>query len=300
MTDDTVCDIKFIKIDDVIPSKDGEYVVPIDGYYLVEACGAQGSGSGGKGGCVSVEFYLLKGQTISYRLGTTTNGAKAVSGSGVSYAGGGSTRVKINGTDAGLIAAGGGGGKNGGSGGIGDGSGGVVTVSNTAGNSGTNGDGGSSATSYTVCTSTGTCGGQCTSYTTKETKTCVSYAPTNKVCAKGETECGDMFCDQLTGSAKSQCFLTCGSAGGNGTGTVCQTSGGECLSYNTTTEKVCSSYAATYTCCTSTKTYSGNGGQGGHNGYTSKVNGMDSNLIKNTTGEKTSNGSLKISYVKGV
>lgn len=292
VTKETVCKIKFLKIENVLPSKDGEYKVPATGYYLLEAYGAQGSGNGGNGGYVSAKFYLMKGQILKYRIGTTTNGA-ASNGSN-SYSGGGASRYQVDGKYI-LIAAGGGGGSTGTDGGNNDSSGGINTRNTSVnGIAGTNGDGGSSAGSVYACTNYGTCGGGCLKYETKTTKTCTKYAPTSTKCAHGETECGDMFCDSLSGTAKSDCFLSCGNTL---TGDTCVTTGGECLNYDTNSEQVCVSTAATYTCCTSGRSYSGTSGNGGKNEIVTKLNGKNVIVLSNEIGKKTSNGNLKISFI---
>lgn len=291
----TTCTLDYVKVPTVNPTGDGTYTVPTTGYYLLTALGAQGSGNGGKGGSVSAEVYLIKGQSIIYSQGTTTNGAASV-GNG-SSAGGGSSTFKLNNSYF-LIGAGGGGGSNGTAGGNGTGQGGVNTSdSSKNGKNGVNGCGGSSAQNITTCSLYGTCGGGCTSWSETSYRCCESYE-SSQTCATGQTDCGDVFCDDgyTTGSTGwKNCMKNCGAAG---TGTTCKTTGTTCTSYTTCEDTTCSAYAPTYSCCKSESTVSGNPGNGGKNSISSTLNGKSTTVKTNATGSNSSNGSLKITFVK--
>ena len=114
------------------------FIVPYTGYYMLSASGASGADygtnlNGGLGGSVSAEYWLQKGDVITFYVGSeaqTTNGGSNRSGShggssGIKGSGGGAaTEVFLtrNGVNTPLIIAGGGGGANekypGGSGGV--------------------------------------------------------------------------------------------------------------------------------------------------------------------------------------
>jgi|GEM_PF-6788754 len=291
---DTTCTLRYEKVRNVESNTDGEYVVPASGYYLMEASGAKGSGNGGKGAYVSAEVYLVKGQTIKYEVGTSTNGAASI-GSG-SHAGGGASRFKLN-SEYFIISAGGGGGSNGSPGGEGNGLGGVNSSdSSKNGKNGVSGSGGSSAADATVCTRTGTCGGGCKRYETTYRRCCESYSPPHEECVNGETECGDAFCEKLPSSQQGSCYRKCGE--NNGIGKKCRTVGGGCESYGTCPHESCAEYYETYSCCTSTSTKSGDSGNGGKSVISSKLNNKTITIKQKVTGSNNGNGKIKISFVR--
>ena len=291
---DTTCTLRYEKVRNVESNTDGEYVVPASGYYLMEASGAKGSGNGGKGAYVSAEVYLVKGQTIKYEVGTSTNGAASI-GSG-SHAGGGASRFKLN-NEYFIISAGGGGGSNGSPGGEGNGLGGVNSSdSSKNGKNGVSGSGGSSAADATVCTRTGTCGGGCKRYETTYRRCCESYSPPHEECVNGEVECGDAFCEKLPSSQQGSCYRKCGE--NNGIGKKCRTVGGGCESYGTCPHESCAEYYPTYSCCTSTSTKSGDSGNGGKSVISSKLNNKTITIKQKVTGSNNGNGKIKISFVR--
>ena len=291
---DTTCTLRYEKVRNVESNTDGEYVVPASGYYLMEASGAKGSGNGGKGAYVSAEVYLVKGQTIKYEVGTSTNGAASI-GSG-SHAGGGASRFKLN-SEYFIISAGGGGGSNGSPGGEGNGLGGVNSSdSSKNGKNGVSGSGGSSAADATVCTRTGTCGGGCKRYETTYRRCCESYSPPHEECVNGETECGDAFCEKLPSSQQGSCYRKCGE--NNGIGKKCRTVGGGCESYGTCPHESCAEYYPTYSCCTNTSTKSGDSGNGGKSVISSKLNNKTITIKQKVTGSNNGNGKIKISFVR--
>lgn len=294
ITNNTECTIDFVGVPTVEPTGDGTYVVPATGYYLMEATGAQGAGNGGKGGFVSAEIYLIKGQNIIYSQGTTSNGA-ASSDSG-SETGGGSSTFKLNNNYL-LIGVGGGDGSAGTDGGAGDGKGGVnLEDSSKNGIDGINGCGGSSAQNIEECTSYGTCGGACLKYETVSERYCSKYE-TIQECANGETECGDKFCDNYpSGStAWSNCMKSCGDTL---TVTTCKDTGRKCVEYDYRDSEVCTERSETFTCCTNYKKVSGTSGNGGKNNILAIVNGKTVTVRTNKTGTNYSNGKLKISFIK--
>ena len=291
---DTTCTLRYEKVRNVESNTDGEYVVPASGYYLMEASGAKGSGNGGKGAYVSAEVYLVKGQTIKYEVGTSTNGAASI-GSG-SHAGGGASRFKLN-SEYFIISAGGGGGSNGSPGGEGNGLGGVNSSdSSKNGKNGVSGSGGSSAADATVCTRTGTCGGGCKRYETTYRRCCESYSPPHEECVNGEVECGDAFCEKLPSSQQGSCYRKCGE--NNGIGKKCRTVGGGCESYGTCPDESCAEYYPTYSCCTNTSTKSGDSGNGGKSVISSKLNNKTITIKQKVSGSNTGNGKIKISFVR--
>ena len=141
----TECTVKFVNPGKTISYKEEEqtYDVKYSGYYELDAYGAQGNGSGGKGGHTYGKVYLEK----DTKLVINTGGKNGYNGGGSGYySGGGSTTVTLFGGDL-MIAAGGGGGKNGTAGGNGNSVGGA-SVGAGAGNDGTNRGGGGSGYNY--------------------------------------------------------------------------------------------------------------------------------------------------------
>lgn len=128
-----------------------EWTVPLSGKYKIESWGAQGDSNGGKGGYVSGEIELNKGDTLTIQVG----GQNGYNGGGSgSASGGGASDVRLNGTDINkriLSAAGGGGGSDGTDGGNDTGKGGT-SVGAGAGSDGVNGGGGGRSYNYTYDT----------------------------------------------------------------------------------------------------------------------------------------------------
>ena len=205
----TECTVKFVNPGKTISYKEEEqtYDVKYSGYYELDAYGAQGNGSGGKGGHTYGKVYLEK----DTKLVINTGGKNGYNGGGSGYySGGGSTTVTLFGGDL-MIAAGGGGGKNGTAGGNGDSKGrtssGGSGKYNGGGAAGSNGldnhGGGGSGYDYTYAdtyndckTGSNTCTGgmvskNCSScYSTEcvggmEEYDCDDCASTEEVCVKG-------------------------------------------------------------------------------------------------------------------
>ena len=163
IANNTVCTVKFVNPSKEITYKEEEqeYEVKYDGYYKIDAYGAQGKDSiSGKGGHTSGVIYLNKGAKIKIYTG----GQNGYNGGGSGYYnGGGATTIKISNNDI-MIAAGGGGGKNGTSGGNGNSSGGLTSGGTgkysgggAAGDNGTNQGGGGSGYDYTYTTTYDDC-----------------------------------------------------------------------------------------------------------------------------------------------
>ena len=205
----TECTVKFVNPGKTISYKEEEqtYDVKYSGYYELDAYGAQGNGSGGKGGHTYGKVYLEK----DTKLVINTGGKNGYNGGGSGYySGGGSTTVTLFGGNL-MIAAGGGGGKNGTAGGNGDSKGGASSGGsgkyNGGGAAGSNGldnhGGGGSGYDYTYAdtyndckTGSNTCTGgmvskNCSScYSTEcvggmEEYDCDDCASTEEVCVKG-------------------------------------------------------------------------------------------------------------------
>ena len=205
----TECTVKFVNPGKTISYKEEEqtYDVKYSGYYELDAYGAQGNGSGGKGGHTYGKVYLEK----DTKLVINTGGKNGYNGGGSGYySGGGSTTVTLFGGNL-MIAAGGGGGKNGTAGGNGDSKGGTSSGGsgkyNGGGAAGSNGldnhGGGGSGYDYTYAdtyndckTGSNTCTGgmvskNCSScYSTEcvggmEEYDCDDCASTEEVCVKG-------------------------------------------------------------------------------------------------------------------
>lgn len=198
----TQCTVKFVNPGKTISYKEEEqtYDVKYSGYYELDAYGAQGNGSGGKGGHTYGKVYLEK----DTKLVINTGGQNGYNGGGSGYYnGGGATTVNASGEDL-MIAAGGGGGKDANAGGNGDSKGGA-SVGAEAGSDGTNHGGGGSSYNYTYkyncndCyTGENTCVGGTISYNCsschtghntcvsgKEEYNCNDCASTKKVCKEG-------------------------------------------------------------------------------------------------------------------
>ena len=239
---------------------DQTLVVPVNGTYQLEVCGAQGNG-GGNGGCVTGQVALNKGDILVIKTGGT-NGYNG-GGSGAQN-GGGATTITLNGTIL-VAGAGGGGGTGGTAGGSGTGTGGAKPSNcGSAGSNGSNAGGGGSSAS---CSYTGSC-----SY---------RYYDCDR--------CKEQVWDGTYG-----CCNTCNPTSQNGGTCVTNCWGCGCASCgkNYTTEWVdCNcGYKTGYESCT--KTSSGNAGKGGSNIIASSVK-----TISNTAGTNSGNGTAKVQYV---
>lgn len=202
----TQCTVKFVNPGKTISYKEEEqtYDVKYSGYYELDAYGAQGNGSGGKGGHTYGKVYLEK----DTKLVINTGGKNGYNGGGSGYySGGGSTNVIYDGNNL-MIAAGGGGGKNGTAGGNGDSKGGTSSGGsgkyNGGGAAGSNGldnhGGGGSGYDYTYAdtyndckTGSNTCTGGMVSKNCSScySETCVSGTEEYNCqdCASKKTEC---------------------------------------------------------------------------------------------------------------
>lgn len=124
-----------------------EWTVPLSGKYKIESWGAQGDSNGGKGGYVSGEIELNKGDKLTIQVG----GQNGYNGGGSgSASGGGASDVRLNGTDINkrILSAAGGGGGNGGTDGGNDTGKGGTSVGAGAGSDGVNGGGGGRSYNY--------------------------------------------------------------------------------------------------------------------------------------------------------
>lgn len=193
------------------------------------------------------------------------------------------------------MAAGGGGGSSGTAGGNGDSLGGTNSNdSSKNGIDGVNGSGGSSALDSTVCTEFVTQGGGCKERETTPYSCCTNWV-TDRICATGETECGDTFCDGYTqgSTASSECYKKCGETL---TGTTCKETT-TCASYGTCYDYgACTEYYPTKEVCNKTDTIYGTSGNGGKNIYKLVVNNKETK-IEFKIGSNSGNGYLKISYI---
>lgn len=146
IANNTVCTVKFVNPSKEITYKEEEqeYEVKYDGYYKIDAYGAQGKDTiSGKGGHTYGIIYLNSKDVLKI----TTGGQNGYNGGGSGYYnGGGSTVVKLWDNNL-MTAAGGGGGKNGTPGGSGNSKGGE-SVGNGAGSDGINRGGGGSGYDY--------------------------------------------------------------------------------------------------------------------------------------------------------
>ena len=159
ITNDTVCTMTFTNPEQTFSYTGSTvtYTVPYNGYYKLEAYGAQGSGSGGKGGYASEIIYLAKNTSLTINVG----GQNGYNGGGSGYySGGGASTIKKSSTII-LAGAGGGGGNSGTAGGKGSGAGGASSggsgTNGGPGSDGTNGAGGGSGYNYSYQTNCSSC-----------------------------------------------------------------------------------------------------------------------------------------------
>jgi len=200
----TQCTVKFVNPGKTISYKEEEqtYDVKYSGYYVLDAYGAQGNGSGGKGGHTYGKVYLEK----DTKLVINTGGQNGYNGGGSGYySGGGSTTVTLFGGDL-MIAAGGGGGAAGTAGGNGNSVGGA-SVGAGAGNDGTNRGGGGSGYNYTYADTYNDCKtGHNTCTGGMVSKNCSSCYSTECVSGTKE-ECDDCASTttECTGGYETKC-----------------------------------------------------------------------------------------------
>lgn len=192
VTTDSECTIVYdiVKTEFAYKESDQTYTIPYDGYYTIDAYGAEGAGSGGKGGQARGDIYLTSGTKLTINTGGT-NGYNG-GGSGL-YNGGGASTVKISNAYI-VIAAGGGGGKNGTDGGTGNSEAGLASggsgTNGGAGTAGLNGGGGGSGYDYNYqiyddCyTGSNTCKGGYIQTNCRQVSECVGG---NKACTGGGT-----------------------------------------------------------------------------------------------------------------
>ena len=252
------------------------YTIPYTGYYDITAYGAQGAGSGGKGGKIVGRVKLTKGDTITVVTGGTdgTNGG----GAGL-YKGGGSTIIK-KGNAYLIIAAGGGGGSAGTAGGNGNGAGGAAASASASGTNGgpgtkgTNGGGGGSGYNYSY-----SCG-------------CSSCYYGSNTCEGGyvATSCAQ-YKEKRVRCPNSSCHTACY---GYGVKDIyyCDVYTNQCAKWNYEYDS-CKSGSNTceYGCDTCSKSY--NSGNGGKSSVGSGVT-----AVQNTAGANTSNGKASLTYYK--
>ena len=206
----TECTVKFVNPEKTIDYKEEEqeYEVKYDGYYKIDAYGAQGKDSiSGKGGHTYGIIYLNSKDVLKI----TTGGQNGYNGGGSGYYnGGGSTVVKLWDNNL-MTAAGGGGGKNGTPGGSGNSKGGE-SVGNGAGADGTNNSGGGSSYNYTYrynCSDCyygqNTCKGGTIKYN------CSSCYTGHNTCKSGTEEynCSDCYTGHNTCVDKTETTNTC-------------------------------------------------------------------------------------------
>lgn len=262
ITNDTVCTMNFTN-----PGKTFSYTgttttytVPYTGYYKLEAYGAQGNGSGGKGGYAGEIIYLTKNTVLTINVGGQ-NGYNG-GGSGL-YSGGGASTIKNNSTII-LAGAGGGGGSAGTSGGNGSGMGGSSAggtgTNGGPGTAGTNGAGGGSGYNYSYQTNCSDCyygSNTCTGgYVQTNCSSCYYGSYTchygcDTVCRSCSYDCSGPYGSSFT----VQGYCPCTNNGGTGS---CSDIG----CYNR------SGYSRTYT---------------SYNGYSTRTAGCDATTAKSIT-----------------
>ncbi len=204
------------------------FYAPKAGYYSIESYGAQGNGTGGKGGKVYGEIYLDSVESLSINVG----GINGYNGGGTGlYSGGGASTVKYN-NEIIATAAGGGGGKDGTAGGNGNAVGGAyaegtldLPAAGEAGLDGTNGGGGGSGNKYKDCTEYGevynscltgenTCepgmiDGDCKTYSRCSACDCETYNTCTNVACGYQTcavaACGNLTCQHINCGVTYSC-----------------------------------------------------------------------------------------------
>ena len=278
LTANTTCTIEYTAVTKSFAYKSSAqtYKIPYTGYYDITAYGAQGSGSGGKGGKIVGRVKLTKGDVIT----VVTGGNDGTNGGGAGlYKGGGSTIIKKGNANL-IIAAGGGGGSAGTAGGNGDGAGGAAASASASGTNGgpgtkgTNGGGGGSGYNYSYSCRCSSC----------------YYGSNTCVGGKVITGCA-RYKERRVRCPNSSCHTACY---GDGVKDIyyCDVYTNECASWNSYYDPCKSgSNTCSYGCDDCSKPYkSGNGGK-------SSV-GSGVTAVENTAGANKSNGKASLTYYK--
>ena len=278
LTANTTCTIEYTAVTKSFAYKSSAqtYKIPYTGYYDITAYGAQGSGSGGKGGKIVGRVKLTKGDVIT----VVTGGNDGTNGGGAGlYKGGGSTIIKKGNANL-IIAAGGGGGSAGTAGGNGNGAGGAAASASASGTNGgpgtngTNGGGGGSGYNYEYSCRCSDC--------YYGSNTCVGgNVPTS--CAR--------YKERRVRCPNSSCHTACYGDGKNDI-YYCDIYTNECASWNSYYDPCKSgSNTCSYGCDDCSRSYkSGNGGK-------SSV-GSGVTAVQNTAGANKSNGKASLTYYK--
>ena len=278
LSSNTTCTIEYTAVTKSFAYKSSvqTYKIPYTGYYDITAYGAQGSGSGGKGGKIVGRVNLTKGDIIT----VITGGNDGTNGGGAGlYKGGGSTIIKKGNANL-IIAAGGGGGSAGTAGGNGDGAGGAAASASASGTNGgpgtkgTNGGGGGSGYNYSYSCRCNDC--------YYGSNTCVGGTVLTS-CARYKTRrvrCPNSNCN-------SACY-------GYGVKDIyyCDIDTNQCEKWNSYYDSCKSgSNTCSYGCDDCSKPYkSGNGGK--------SAVGSGVTAVENTAGANTSNGKASLTYYK--
>ena len=279
LSSNTTCTIEYTAVTKSFAYKSSEqtYKIPYTGYYDITAYGAQGAGSGGKGGKIIGRVKLTKGDIIK----VVTGGNDGTNGGGAGlYKGGGSTIIKKGNTNL-IIAAGGGGGADGTAGGNGDGAGGAAA---STGASGTNGGPGTKGTNG---------GGGGSGYNYSYSCRCSNCYYGSNTCVGGNvaTSCAE-YKDRRVKCPNGSCYTACGGDGVNDT-YYCYIRTNECNKWNYEYDS-CKSGSNTceYGCDSCSKSYkSGNGGK-------SSV-GTSVTAVENTAGGNSDkDGKASLTYYK--
>ena len=196
------------------------YTVPYTGYYKLESYGAQGNGSGGKGGYASEILLLTKNTSLTINVG----GQNGYNGGGSGYYNGGGASTIKKGSTIILAGAGGGGGNSGTAGGKGSGSGGASAGGSGRnggpGSAGTNGAGGGSGYNYSYQTNCSSCyygSNTCTGgYVSTNCSSCYYGHDTcrygcDEECAWCQYDCSGPYGDSFTVRGYCPCLANGGS-----------------------------------------------------------------------------------------
>ena len=278
LTANTTCTIEYTAVTKSFAYKSSAqtYKIPYTGYYDITAYGAQGSGSGGKGGKIVGRVKLTKGDVIT----VITGGNDGTNGGGAGlYKGGGSTIIKKGNANL-IIAAGGGGGSAGTAGGNGNGAGGAAASPSASGTNGgpgtkgTNGGGGGSGYNYSYSCRCSDC-----------------YYGIN-TCEGGYVTTGcAQYEEKRVRCPNSSCHTACYGYGKDDT-YYCDVYTNTCVSWNKYYDPCKSgSNTCSYGCDDCSRSYkSGNGGK------SSVGNGVTA--VQNTAGANKSNGKASLTYYK--
>lgn len=219
---DTVCTMYFTNPGKTFSytGSTASYTVPYTGYYKLESYGAQGNGSGGKGGYASEILLLTKNTSLTINVG----GQNGYNGGGSGYYNGGGASTIKKGSTIILAGAGGGGGNSGTAGGKGSGSGGASAGGSGRnggpGSAGTNGAGGGSGYNYSYQTNCSSCyygSNTCTGgYVSTNCSSCYyghntcSYG-CDEECAWCQYDCSGPYGDSFTVRGYCPCLANGGS-----------------------------------------------------------------------------------------